>query len=222
MSAAPPGLVEQLPPVQRLALAYAPSAARGPTLALLALDCRLAGILRHSHEAMLVQLRLAWWREQLASDGAAWPEGEPLLAAMRSWNGSHPSLACLVDGWENLTGPAPLPASALAAFAEGRGAAFAALAGCLGHPRHAATALRLGRNWALADLAARVSHAGERGQARALAAAQDWRWSRLPRSLRPLAVLHGLAASRAGKARWDEGISLATLPLSMRIGLLGW
>ena len=31
---------------------------------------------------LLAQLRLSWWREQLAGDAAAWPEGEPLLDAV--------------------------------------------------------------------------------------------------------------------------------------------
>jgi phytoene synthase len=198
--------------LQRLALAYAPARARLPTLALLALDTRLAGIVRNSHEPSLAQLRLAWWREQLLVDSQAWPRGEPLLAAIGSWRGGHAPLAALVDGWEYLTGPAPLPAADLAAFAQGRGEAFAGLADLLGVAR--APVLALGRQWALADLAAHVAHPEERATAQALLAEQG-RPARVGRALRPLAVLHGLAL------RGREGQSPTTLLTAMRLGLLG-
>jgi len=55
-------LLDSLGPLNRLALAYAPQSTRLPLLALLALDMRLAGIVRNSREPMLAQLRLAWWR----------------------------------------------------------------------------------------------------------------------------------------------------------------
>ena len=111
-------LLESLPPARRLALAYAPAAARLPLLAFLALDVRLAGIVRNSHEPMLAQLRLAWWREQLQRDGGAWPEGEPLLAALRSWDGRHDALVPLVDAWEGMTGAPPLDPAVFEALAQ--------------------------------------------------------------------------------------------------------
>lgn len=208
----------QLHPVTRLALAYAPRAARLQLLALMALDMRLAGIVRNSREPMLAQLRLAWWREQLSHDGSAWPDGEPLLTALRSWNGRHGELAPLIDGWEAMTGTAPLPEAAFLQLADARGAAFAAL---MEGARNQAEAQRLGRNWALADIAGRLTHPQERATVAALANAQDWRPARLPRELRPLVVLHGLAARslRAG----ENGISASpgSLIAAMRLGLLG-
>lgn len=205
-------LLEALPPVQRLALAYAPARAREPTLALLALDTRLAGIVRNSHEPSLAQLRLAWWREQLRVPAAEWPRGEPLLLALRTWQGRHDALTELVDGWEYLTGAAPLPDADLLAFARGRGEAFAALAEVVGAGREAAA--HLGRRWALADLAANVSNAEERQAAARLLAAEA-RVPRVARALRPLAVLHGLALRR------PQGGSAATVLTAMRLGLLG-
>lgn len=206
------GLLEALPPVQRLALAYAPARAREPTLALLALDTRLAGIVRNSHEPSLAQLRLAWWREQLQVEAEAWPRGEPLLAALKSWQGRHLALVELVDGWEYLTGAAPLPAADLAAFAKGRGEAFAGLADVVGVDR--TSAARLGRQWALADLAAHVAHPEEQETARRLLA-EEGPPARVARALRPLAVLHGLAL------RGRQGQSPGALLLAMRLGLLG-
>lgn len=210
------GLVEALPPLQRLALAYAPARARGPTLALLALDQRLAGIVRNSHEPSLAQLRLAWWREQLQVEPAAWPRGEPLLAALKSWGGRHAAAVELVDGWEYLTGAAPLPEADLLAFAQGRAEAFAVLADVLGADR--VPVLRLARQWALADLAAHVAHPEERARAEHLLAAEG-KPPRVARALRPLAVLHGVAAR--GRDRRTPPARLAALLTALRLGLLG-
>jgi 15-cis-phytoene synthase len=212
-------LIEVLPPLQRLALAYAPAPVRQPWIAVLALDARLAGILRSSREPMLAQLRFAWWREQLASGGAAASRsGDPLLAVLASWPAEPSALSKLVDGWEAMTGNAPLPRSAYQALAEARAGAFAALADS---PACAAEALRMGRNWSLADIAAGLSDASERRDALDLARAQDWRQARLPRSLRPLAILHGLAARGFRRDDRAAALSPAAMLTAIRIGLLG-
>lgn len=162
---------------------------------------------------MLAQLRLAWWREQLKADGFTWPEGEPLLAALRSWRGEHGRLAALVDGWELLTGKAPLPAAALDGFADGRGDAFAALAGAVGAADDPDLVRQAGRAWALADLAANVADPEEKQVAAALAKAT--RAPRLSRSMRVLTVLEGLARRRL------TGLSPVALLAAIRLGLLG-
>ena len=139
-------------------------------------------VVRQPHEAIA---RRAWeflirrmtneseglQREQLKADAAGWPQGEPLLAALRSWQGGHGGLVALVDGWELLTGPAPLGAAALDGFADGRGDGFAALAEVVGARDGLAAVREAGRAWALADLAANVAHAEERQTAAALATA---------------------------------------------------
>lgn len=211
-------LIGELPVLQRLALAYAPQSSRDHWLGLLALDSRLATILRAAREPMLAQLRLAWWREQLRTDPSAWPEGEPLLALLKRWEGRREALVALVDGWEAMTGAAPLPANALLALAEARGAAFAALAEQTGAANRRDAAARLGRNWAVADLAARLSDTAEQRLAGELAQALDWSAPRLSGSLRPLAVLHGLAA-RSVRGGGDQG--LGTMLAALRLGLLG-
>ena len=214
----PADLIESLPPLQRLALSYAPASTRQPLLALLALDTRLAGILRASREPMLAQLRFAWWREQLAAGSGPASTGDPLLAALNAWPAAHSVLSGLVEGWEGMTGDAPLPASAFLSLAEARGAAFAAL---VDTPEASAAALRMGRNWALADIASGLSNPQERAAALELARAQDWRWARLPRRLRPLAVLHGLAARRIMHDVQAPHLSPAAMLTAVRIGLLG-
>lgn len=214
-------LADTLPPVARLALAYAPAGARMPTLALLALDVRLAGLLRHSREPMLAQLRLAWWRETLGQDAATWPEGEPLLAALRSWSNAHAPLVALVDGWEMLTGTAPLPAAALEAMAEGRAAAWAGLANVVGCSARADDARVVGQRWARADLAMRLGHPQEREAAQALSRLETGPVPRLPRPLRSLAVLSALSTRRLDRGDEAAATSPAAIVTALRVGLLG-
>ncbi len=211
-------LLPALPQTMQLALAYAPSRAKLPTLALLALDQRLAGLLRHSREPMMAQIRLAWWRETLGREAAEWPEGEPLLAALRSWNGGHRALVALVDGWEALTGEAPLAPESLEEMVDGRAAAFAGLAEALDRRNEADAARALGRRWALADLATKLNHPGESVVVKRLAQAERGHAPRVSRTLRPLAVLEGLA--RDNLASGGQG-SARTVLKAMRIGLLG-
>lgn len=213
-------LIQSLPTVSRLALVYAPRSARQQTLALLALDARLAHLLRHSREPMMAQLRLAWWRESLGQSADQWPNGEPLLALLKSWNGHHGGLVPLVDGWEAMTGGAPLPGTALEAMADGRAQASVALAHALGCSGEREAAFRLGRAWALNDLAMRLGHASERDCARELAQASSG--ARVSRKLRPLMVLHGLAARRLAKGDESGATSPAAMLKAMRLGLLGF
>jgi phytoene synthase len=205
-------LLPTLPPVQRLALAYAPASARPIWLGLLALDARLSGVVRTAREPVLGQLRLAWWRERLG-EGAP-PRGEPLLALLESWGDTRAALVPLVDGWEAMLGEAPRDVAALVA---GRGAAVAALARMMGEEARETDAARLARGWALGDLPRQLAE-DERAAAYALALAHDWAPARLPRALRPLTVLHGLARrSHAGRAEASFGALLA----GIRLGIFG-
>lgn len=209
-------MLEDLPPPQRFALTYAPPRSRAATLALLALDARLAAILRARREPIAAQLRLAWWRDTLARPAAEWPRGEPVLDALRGWR--DPSgLAELAQGWEALLAETLTPET-VAEFAAGRGHAFACLA-CelgVGPVERAEEAARI---WALADLAANLS--GEQERALVVEHGRGLAPPPLPPSLRPLAVLAGLGALalRKGGAPLLSGPGSALLAL--RIGLAG-
>lgn len=209
-------LLDSLPAVQRVALAYAPRGTRAAWLGLLALDARFAQVVRETREPMLGQIRLAWWRERLGEAPATRPQGGPLLALLGEGSAR---LVPLVDAWEAMLGEAPLPRGTLAAFAEGRARALAELATALGHPTAAADSARVGRGWALADLALRLSHPEEREHVAALIAAEDRSRARLPRDMRPLVVLHGLAVRdlRRGGDQSGTGALFATL----RLGIFG-
>lgn len=155
---------------------------------------------------MLAQIRLAWWRERLAEPVAGRPAGEPLLALLGDLAGAF---APLVDGWEALLGEAPLSAEALASFADGRARGLGNLAEEFGLSRQASE--RAGRSWALADLRSRLSHPQERAQVAALDLAPLI--PGLPREMRPLVVLHGLA-------RRNRNGPFALLS-AMRLGIFG-
>ncbi|MDE2303402.1 MAG: hypothetical protein KGK11_12665 [Sphingomonadales bacterium] len=209
------GLLAQVPPLARLALAYAPVAARAVWLGFFALDARLARQCRDAREPILAQLRLAWWRDRLGEPASAWPAGEPLLAALHDWRGGHGGLVALVDGWEHLLGEAPLSENALVAFATGRAATLSALAGVTGAGASPAVIAARAAGWSYADLALHLSHRDEREAALRLARAQAV--PRLPRSMRPLAVLGGVARRQADHGAARRGDFL----LALRLGITG-
>ena len=209
-------LLEELPPAQRLALAYAPRRVRRACLAPLALDARLAGILRRKGEPVLAQMRFAWWREMLGKDKASWPGGDAVLGLLAEWR--HPAtLIPLIDGWEGLLAESLEPAT-VDAFAEGRGQAFARLASELGEP--SARAQVCGMWFALGDLAANLEANEERATVLAAAAALP-PCGNLPRSLRPLAMLAGLArrSLKRGGTPLLDGPGAAVL--AVRVGIFG-
>lgn len=204
-------------PLARLALAYAPAPAREDWLTLLALDARLAGVVRSAREPVLAQLRLAWWRDRFAADPASWPSGEPLLARLASWR-LVSELGALVDGWEALLGEPPLDAAALTEFAAGRGRAMAALAARL--EADVAVSEAGARRWALADLALHVGDPSEREAARQLLG-EIGPSGRTARTMRPLAVLAGLT-ERAVRRGHSEALSgPGALFAAIRLGIAG-
>jgi phytoene synthase len=209
-------LLDELPPAQRLALAYAPRPARPATLALLALDGRLGAVLRRRGDPVLAQKRFAWWRDVLGKPQAEWPRGDAVLGALGEWR-DPVVLASLVDGWEGLLAET-LDAETIDAFAAGRGRAFAQLAVELGVSADSAGVCAV--RWALADLAANVADSRERATVIERARALPPR-GRLPRALRPLAVLAAL-----GQRSLDsDGTALLDGPgaalLAVRVGMIG-
>jgi phytoene synthase len=209
------GLEADLQPVQRLALAHAPRSTRAPILALLALDTRLSGFVRRGHEPLLAQMRLAWWRDTLGASRETWPRGDPLLDLLAGWRAPE-ALVALVDGWEALLGE-QLDDPAIRDFAGGRQKAWQALAFETASGGSAGPAARY---WALADLAANLSDAGERARVIECARGEPF----APpggRALRPLAILGGLgrrALARGGRPLLDGRVSALA---ALRLGLLG-
>lgn len=181
---------EALDPVERLALVYAPVRTRAAWAGFLAFDRRLADAARDGREPIMVQLRLAWWRDRLSEPAVARPRGEPLLALLDAWNGETPALVAMVDGWEAWK------------VGEDGGVALAAA------------------RIAAVEALARLSGLAPDGEVRRAAA--EWLGHapagpspRLPRALRPLALLRGLALRDPAAAPWRMAL------VALRLGLLG-
>jgi 15-cis-phytoene synthase len=204
---------DPLPPEADLALAWSGPDLRGPLSIALQLDRRLARIVGRTHEPMLGQMRLAWWREALGKPVSDRPRGDAVLDGIGDhWQGREAALAQMVDGWEVLVTAQNLGPAEAEAFASGRGAFFAALASdSVLEPRIAAA----GRRWALAEAAAGVSDPQEKSVLVAAGLAQKTPSGRMPRALRGLAVLESLARRallRGGRPLMEgRGASLAAL-----------
>ncbi len=211
---------DALPLPLRLALSYAPRASRTEIAALWQLDQRLAAILRARGEVVIAQIKLAWWRDRLGEDPATWPLGEPLLELLRSGKVPPQGYRALVDGWERLLDE-DLTASSVNEFAAGRAMAWSALAEAVGQAGAAPAAAQAAREISYLDLALHLGNDAEAKAARQLALGCKWHRLRVPRALRPLAVLHGLSrrALHRGYADLLDGPRAGLLAL--RIGLVG-
>jgi len=150
-------------PERGLALAYAPDDGRRAALsALLALDAALGDVVRSTTHPALGQIRLAWWREQLAKLDTAPPPAMPVLEALATdvvpLGVSGTALAGIVDGWDVLIEEEALDDDALNRFATDRGGRLFTLAAKL-LGGDAVRAGRAGQGWALFDLARQQSDA---------------------------------------------------------------
>lgn len=204
---------------QRLALSYAPTAARAGLSTLLALDRRLAAIVRATREPMVGQMRLTWWHEALTVLGKGSPPAEPVLTDVAKillpTGVRGEELATLIEGWEVLL-DRQLSDDALEQFARCRGEKLFRLAGrVLGADDPGIGPA--GRGWALADLAGHVSDPAIAMRARTLAQlrfeeAFRRRWSRAGRPLGALALL----------GRFDIGPNVTVPGSPVRVGRLFW
>jgi phytoene synthase len=209
-------LLDELPPAQRLALAYAPRRAQPATLALMALDVRLATVVRRRGEPVLAQMRLAWWRDMLAKNPQDWPKGEAVLGLLRDWR-DPAALAPLVDGWEGLVGDS-FDRVALNDFVGGRAAAFRQLAAELGLTSEGVEAAASW--WALADLAANLTETAERTAVLSAAVTLP-ALGTLPRGLRPLAILAALGRRSLARGGGPLLSGFGAFLAAMRVGIAG-
>ncbi len=213
-------LAESLPIERRLALSYAPSAARRACAAMLGFDAMLGHLIRSSREPLLGQLRLAWWREELAKPVETRAKGEPLLGALEDLGDHAGGLVGLIDAWEGLLGEGAIAGPAFSALAEARGEAWAMVAQAVGCGSAGQNARTAGYEWALADLGCHLSNPDERAGVMGLIGDCRWLPADVPRDLRPLKVLHGLARrSRGSRPLLGRRRDLLA---AFRLGLLGF
>ncbi len=177
-------------PERILALTYAPTAAREALAALFGLDDALAALLRSTTEPAIAQIRLAWWRENLAGLGSGAIPAAPVLRSVFdhvvSCGIAGDRLVAIVEGWETLIEAERLDQEALVQFAAKRGGTLFAIAaellGTSGEPR-------TGEGWALADLARHLDDPAEAEAARAMARDRLAAWGRWPGRARVLGAL---------------------------------
>lgn len=187
-------------PERWLAVTYAFKKSRPALAALFALDISLGRVVASTTEPMIGAMRLAWWREALERLHQPPIPGEPVLQALAAeLVHGRPEmaaqLAAMVEGWVALIEVDRLDTEALQTHARERGQRlFALAADALDVDRDMDVIERLGRGWALVDLASRLSQTGARMEAAAMAAdVLSDRPRSLPRRARPLTALATLA-----------------------------
>lgn len=180
----------------------------------LALDKRLAEVAAGPGEPILRQIRLAWWRDALATDTAD-AAGEPLIDALRAHGTATPlrvATAAMVDGWEIWALARENPTQTdMADHALTRGAGvFQAIAALCGHHGDDMFLRDAGYLWALWDIAGRMDDPA-RGHALTIAHERLRGWDRVKVPLpRPLSILtklalHDLRHGRGAPADFTPG-----------------
>lgn len=195
-----------LPPLQRLLLAYSRPQEKAWNELIWLIDQRLAAVVRGVNEPMIALIRMAWWEEALADDDRSKGNGEPLVERWRASpqaQAAGPHVARLIEGWRCLIADESGADLDLERYAAERGGGLFALLG-----ENAPSGGSYGPVWALWDLAGHVrdealaqrciAHAGER-----LAALPVKGKSRV----RPLKLITAIALSDVKTGRVPAGFS---------------
>ena len=186
-------------PDAQLALAYAPAKLRTHYEALLGFDAALGQAFRATNEVGLIQIRLAWWRDQLEQSTAREPVIAGLQAMIRSHDVSVSALTRVIDGWAVLLDDPPYDDAALLEYARRRGGGLFTVAAQLSG---AVISDDAGIGWALSDFARHCSDFDT--ATRAVALARDHLRgkvaARLPKPMRTLAILTRFAEADCQRA----------------------
>lgn len=211
-----------------LAVLHAPAATRDALAALFALDLDFAQVVATTREPLLGEIRLAWWREQLARLDSAPAPAQPTLAALARHvipaGVRGASLEALEDAHLMLLLDDHHDAAQLARYLDRRGGTlFAAAAVLLG--ADSAAARTLGQGWALGDLVRRGERPPHVGREDVAAARAGFIVARAEPALRPLAALARLAladvdAVLAGRDPAPRGSAGRQL-MMLRVALTG-
>jgi 15-cis-phytoene synthase len=181
---------------EQLALAYAPPKLRVAFKALLQFDAALGQAFKATSTIGLTQIRLAWWRDQLAVEGAHDPLAAMLKLLINSYNISPTMFEAMIDGWAVLLDDLPYSDAQLTDYALGRGGglfAIAAQMACVQGDKQA------GAGWALVDFARHCSHPETANRAMGLARQYlgDNAPAKLSRRIRTFAILAHFAKADA-------------------------
>ncbi len=201
---------------QELALVYAAKEHRRWLALVLAFDCRMADVIRQAKEPLIAQMRFAWWRDTLAKPPELRPKGEPLLLDLAKLDGDQPQeiLTSLVDAWELLLS---LDGSHDVILRHCRMRSEAIFSGYANCTHIEIDVEEVGRQWALADLIRQSPEHSD--MALSQLGKSKPRFARLPRQLRPLAILH-FAANLEAYRMVDGGKGQKSSSLRLLIGAL--
>ena len=209
-----------------IALAYAKGELREGFYALLALDAALGNALRAGVSPPLAQIRLAWWRDQVAVDALAKPAADPVIIAIRAAIRRHGvkrgALVDLVNGWETLLGDWPLSSELLLDNAQLRGGGLFAAAADVAGIAPDADCLAAGRLWALTDFANHCSDQATARRARELARAIGAKARQLPKSMRPFAILTRFAERDIAAAKSNRKLPGSPYRMIQALGFVCW
>jgi len=190
-----------LSPFQNLLIAYAAGDQKPLHRLIFGLDNRMADIMRSTSEMILGQMRLTWWRDILNEDIEKAPQGEPLIAQLRTLDHAidYDVIIQIIDGWELLLQDMPWGDDHVLSYAKSRG--FGVVNSLwpefdVQNPDHRNFALA----WALWDLARQDLNADISAQAFALCCEvmtdgpgiKDRTGISFKRQSRPLSILYKL------------------------------
>lgn len=141
---------------QELALAFCGRRFREPLSLLLQFDRSLGRAIQQQSAPIAGQIRLAWWRDEVAALEMA-PRSNPVLAAFASFIGDQAlgkeALAQIVDAWEILLGDGDLSDEGLMDYARARGGSMFRLAADVSQAGARMGLEEAGTLWALVDFA---------------------------------------------------------------------
>lgn len=209
-----------LPPLATLLCAHAGGQADRHR-AIWAFDARLAAVTRTTSEAMIGQMRLAWWNDVIDDPDGIKGQGEPVIDRMRATGAiGAPGLTAMIDGWEVLVVEPEIDGAGLHDYAAGRGGGlFRALADASDAPDWLDMA---GQVWALWDMAGHVGDdvLAQAALARARAVVDAMPLVRWPAAWKPLRLAYGLArpdvlAGRGAPGGVSRGMALRLLRLAI-------
>jgi phytoene synthase len=181
-------------PDEQLSLAYAPARLRPYYAALLGFDAALGQAFKATNEVGLIQIRLAWWRDQLEKSNAR----EPMITALHDMMHNHDvkveTLIKIIEGWAVLLDDPPYDDATLLEYAQQRGAGVFAVAAELAR---CTVDDQAGIGWALTDFARHCSdvETAKRAMAMACEALDGTVVVALPKPMRSFAVLTRFAQS---------------------------
>ncbi len=187
--------IASISPPQRLSLLYLDDELRPLLTLFLVLDSRLEDIFAKMNEAMIAQIRLAWWRDTINSDIK--PKGEPLVEMIENVQNQYPkldvtnALISLINGWEYLIlSEENLSDDDIYHYASERGGAyFGLMAEACGKSELTEDFQNLGRIWALSSLFEKDNSNAEKARSLAYEYYKSFNIRQLARAIRPLSIL---------------------------------